>query len=259
MLWYVLLQFICRLTFGLALAMWTTPAPLITSGYYRVHLWVLLGCNTFASLIAWSCQDTLSNARVVLLGTIAAAVASYIGAVMWLYEKPRPGRVFLLIVGMIGLVTASLLRAPASSAGHEMVWWLHLLEHLAAGWLIGTVMAAMFLGHWYLNTPTMQLTPLKRLVVLILVAVVLRALVSGGGLVAQTMVHGAGDYRFWALVSLRWLSGILGTSTLAWMTWQTLKIPNTQSATGILYVGVIFVFLGELTAQLLTPAAGFPL
>jgi hypothetical protein len=105
----------------------------------------------------------------------------------------------------------------------------------------------------------MQLTPLKRLVVLILVAVVLRAMVSGGGLVAQTALHGAGDYRFWALISLRWLSGILGTTTLAWMTWQTLKIPNTQSATGILYVGVIFVFLGELTAQLLTPAAGFPL
>jgi hypothetical protein len=36
------------------------------------------------------------------------------------------------------------------------------------------------------------------------------------------------------------------------MAWQTLKIPNTQSATGILYVAVIAVFLGELTAQLLS-------
>ena len=37
------------------------------------------------------------------------------------------------------------------------------------------------------------------------------------------------------------------------MSWQTLKIPNTQSATGILYVAVITTFLGELTAQLLSP------
>jgi len=35
------------------------------------------------------------------------------------------------------------------------------------------------------------------------------------------------------------------------LTWQTLKIPNTQSATGILYAGVIVTFIGELTSQLL--------
>jgi hypothetical protein len=41
------------------------------------------------------------------------------------------------------------------------------------------------------------------------------------------------------------------------MTYKTLKIPNTQSATGILYVGVIGTFLGELTSLLLNlPAAG---
>jgi len=43
------------------------------------------------------------------------------------------------------------------------------------------------------------------------------------------------------------------------MAWQTLKIPNTQSATGILYVGVMTTFLGELTAQLLSQDAAFPL
>ena len=43
------------------------------------------------------------------------------------------------------------------------------------------------------------------------------------------------------------------------MTWKTLKIPNTQSATGILYVAVIAVFLGELTSQLLSARTAFPL
>jgi hypothetical protein len=42
----------------------------------------------------------------------------------------------------------------------------------------------------------------------------------------------------------------VGTLALAVMTWQTLKIPNTQSATGILYVAVIATFLGELVALL---------
>jgi hypothetical protein len=43
------------------------------------------------------------------------------------------------------------------------------------------------------------------------------------------------------------------------MAWKTLKIPNTQSATGILYVGVIGTFLGELTAMLLHLDTIYPL
>ena len=43
------------------------------------------------------------------------------------------------------------------------------------------------------------------------------------------------------------------------MTWYTLKVPNTQSATGILYVAVITTFLGELSGQLLSATSGYPL
>ena len=42
------------------------------------------------------------------------------------------------------------------------------------------------------------------------------------------------------------------------MTWKTLAIPNTQSATGILYVGIIAAFLGELTSQLRSAGTVFP-
>jgi hypothetical protein len=55
------------------------------------------------------------------------------------------------------------------------------------------------------------------------------------------------------------MTGIVGAMITAVMSWQTLKIPNTQSATGILYVGVMFVFLGELTAELLSYGAVWPL
>ena len=53
-------------------------------------------------------------------------------------------------------------------------------------------------------------------------------------------------------LGLRWLAGLFGPLLLAWMTWQTLKIPNTQSATGILYVVVIVTFIGELVSGLLS-------
>jgi hypothetical protein len=54
-----------------------------------------------------------------------------------------------------------------------------------------------------------------------------------------------------ALLSLRWLAGLLGLPVLLVMSRKTLDIPNTQSATGILYVACLAAILGELTAQLL--------
>jgi hypothetical protein len=52
-------------------------------------------------------------------------------------------------------------------------------------------------------------------------------------------------------LALRWLAGILGPLVVCWMTMQILKLRNTQAATGVLFVGVILTFIGELSASLL--------
>src|SRR5262245_33084974 len=132
------------------------------------------------------------------------------------------------------------------------------LDPLAGGQLLGTTIAAMFLGHWYLNTPTMEIGPLQRLLRLVAEAVVVRAAVCGAGL-ATLSFHGAELSTAQCLmIALRWAAGIIGVAVLTWMAWQTLKIRNTQSATGILYVAVITVFIGELTSLLLSGETAFP-
>jgi hypothetical protein len=248
----VLSQFIFRLSFGMALAMAITPARLVTSGYYRNHLYVLLGLNVLASLAAFSSGDAL-----LLWPPMAAAGASYIGAVAWLYEKPKPGKAALLAVAAITLAGAMLGSRFDSRTSIEQT--LEALSVVASGCLLGATIAAMFLGHWYLNTPTMQLAPLRRLVAAMGAAVALRAIVSAVGLTLQIGAAGAGPFDWQTFMAIRWLSGLLGAGLLAWMTWQTLKIPNTQSATGILYVGVIVTFLGEITAMLLSAESIYPL
>jgi hypothetical protein len=55
------------------------------------------------------------------------------------------------------------------------------------------------------------------------------------------------------------LFGLVGVLALTLMAWKTLQIPNTQSATGILYVAVIGVFTGELLGLLLSADAGIAL
>jgi len=250
----VLVQFIFRLSFGMALAMACTRSRLVTSGYFRVHLYVLLGLNTLAALIALGAPDDFE-----LWPPLAAAGLSYIGSVFWLYEKPTPGKAALLLVSGVAACGALLADEGIQTTALSGSQFLRWLDPITSGLVLGTTIAAMFLGHWYLNTPTMQLEPLKRLVVLMGLAVMLRCLVSGAGTVLEVSASGIPEHSQLAFIALRWLSGIVGTLILARMTWQTLKIPNTQSATGILYVAVIATFLGELTSQLLSRESTFPL
>jgi hypothetical protein len=117
----------------------------------------------------------------------------------------------------------------------------------------------MLLGHWYLNAPGMELAPLRRLLIAAAVAVGLQALVSGIGLMCELSSRGDVAFDWLLFLVLRWSFGIAGVVALLGMAWETLKIPNTQSATGILYVAVIGVFVGELMAALLSAESAYPL
>ena len=120
-------------------------------------------------------------------------------------------------------------------------------------------MASMLLGHWYLNSPTMELRPLYHLLVAMIVALFLQTIVSAFGLGGELTNLSTVSTQWLLFVLLRWVFGLVGVGVLIFMTWQTLKIPNTQSATGILYVAVIGTFVGETMALLLSAESLFPL
>jgi hypothetical protein len=255
MLWHTLVAFVLRLAFGLAGAMSLTSGRLVTSGYFRVHLWVVLGLNTFASVLLLLVPDSVPRSRWVAGFSILAGLLSYVGSVVWLYERPRAGRYFLLAVAGLNFFAAAMTGWPAGSSWSPGVW----IDTLTSGMLLGSSVAAMLLGHWYLNTPTMKLQPLQRLIQLIVLSVLLRLVVAGAGFAMnrQTGIEWPAIYSM--LLALRWLPGLIGVLAMAVMSWQTLKVPNTQSATGILYVAVIFSFLGELCSQLLSASLPYPL
>jgi hypothetical protein len=246
---YHLLLFSAKLTLGVAGAMALTSAKRVTSGFFRVHLWVILGLQVLAALSAYSltARDPDAIRLVWLCG--ATALIAYIGSVIWLYEQSTAGRVGLLLIVLMSAACGVLLSAsgeglsPASRA-------LLVIDFASSGLLLGAVTTAMLLGHWYLNTPTMELAPLRRLLGLLAGAIAIRAMVAAMGIVVVVR-HNSLSSSDVTFLALRWLSAIVAPLILTKMTWETLKIPNTQSATGILYAGVILVFVGELVAQLL--------
>ncbi len=138
-------------------------------------------------------------------------------------------------------------------------WPFQVVAAVSSGLLLGFTMAAMLLGHWYLNSPTMELAPLRKLILAMATAVVLQGIVSAAGLWANVNLGYPFSTEWILFLLIRWLFGLVGVSLLCWMAWQTLKIPNTQSATGILYVAVIGTFVGETMALLLSSESPFPL
>ncbi len=269
----LLIQFLLRLSFGLATGMAITSSKQVTSGYFRNHLYVTLGLTSLAALLSHSA------APESFWYAVGAAGGSYLGSVYWLFEKPGPGKLMLLIVAMAAWLGASNQtiyppdtntktttnaldsRAPVSEtiSVKRGPSFLSRASVFSSSQLLGMTMAAMLLGHWYLNSPTMEMAPLRRLILLMATAVALRTLVASLGLWGE-LAHAESLPTQWlAFLALRWTFGLLGVAILTWMAWQTLKIPNTQSATGILYVAVIGTFVGETMALLLSTESLFPL
>jgi hypothetical protein len=258
----LLVEFLFRLTFGVATAMALTSSRWVTSGFFRVHLWVLMGLQTLAALALYAPAPGKTHVAPIAFEqfglALVATVVSYLGAVIWMYEKPTLGKLAIALVAACALAGCCL---PAMASAAKPVA-PQLADRLTSGLLLGFVTTAMLLGHWYLNTPTMKLEPLQRLIVFLAIAILLRMAVSGFGAWLEATRHlAATDIppKTWAVfLALRWLSGLFGVLVLAGLTWQTLKIPNTQSATGILYAGVILAFIGELTSLLLGAPSAYP-
>ena len=165
--------------------------------------------------------------------------------------------------------------AVAIAAGLAALWFgaprdqrlLMTTVDASSALLLGAAAAAMTLGHYYLVIVDLPIQALRRLTVLLIVAMAIRGLLVGFLLIGP--VHaGYSEARMvaaglWSadgvFVWMRVLFGIVGPFSLIYFIWRTVEIRSTQSATGILYVQLFLVLAGELLAKYMRVAVGFPL
>jgi len=246
----LLLEFFCRFGWGMATGLVLTPATLVPAGFFRVNLLVVLGLATGAAVIASGLPaDVTAGWATAGWAAVLAAVVAWVGSVAWLGERVGAGR--LLCVATAVLLAAATVLATGSGPDGTGSRWLLGGAALVSGLVSGLAVHAMLLGHWYLNAPGMRVDALRRMIDLALAAWGIQAVVSLAGLALGGSPPGTTAQ---ALVVLRWLAGIVGLPILLVMARKTLDIPNTQSATGILYVACLAAILGELTSQLLQAA-----
>jgi hypothetical protein len=167
------------------------------------------------------------------------------------------------------------LLALALLAGAAVLWFgapapargLVAAIDLSSTLLLGSAAAAMTLGHYYLVVIELPIGALRRLTVMLIGSLALRALFVA--LLLMGPVH-AGYAEAGLVAAGRWsadgvfvwmriLFGLAGPFSLSYFIWRTVEIRSTQSATGILYVQLFLVLAGELLAKYLRIAAGLPL
>jgi hypothetical protein len=132
------------------------------------------------------------------------------------------------------------------------------LDQIPAALVLGSSAVAMLLGHWYLVSPKLSINYLKILTIALIGAIVLRS----GLLVDQVLSHQSElqamhFYEIYGIFFLQRIAlGLLLTLVLSVLTYFCVRIRSTQSATGILYVVLVFCLVGELTGAYLFVKTG---
>ena len=170
-----------------------------------------------------------------------------------------------LILGLGGLVLTSFDFHDAPIVSIET--FLYPMGFLLSSLLLGAVTVGMLIGHWYLIDTGQSLDPFLRVFKFFVIVLVIH---SSFLIVAPAILYGLGApqaiqgvERLWNdhlfLLGARLCVSQVGPLILSYMIWQTLKIPNTMAATGLFYIALLGVVVGEILGRQLLSLTTLPL
>ena len=217
--------------------------------FYRLIL-LITAALTLGAAIA---QRMAGSHEIASLGMVVLALT----LVVW-FRLGQPKRVLYLASSFLlgaAYVAYVIVAYDAAIRPPSMIW--SVAGALAATALLGSVNMAMTLGHWYLVVRGMPIDPLKRLTIATLAAVIIRltlvvVAIAAGGVFHEVAIR-QGIF-FWMRAG--W--GLAGPLALFPMVWGTVRIRSTMAATGILYVDVVAVVIGEVLGGWLSAIVHLP-
>lgn len=122
---------------------------------------------------------------------------------------------------------------------------------------LGITHYAMLLGHYYLVVPKLTEKPLLTCMKIFWSLLGLKMLFSAYytwqalPFLEEGTMLGDGYLFNWLVISMRWLWGYGALTVLSYFAWRLCRMRSIQSATGVLYIMVFFVFVGELLSAYL--------
>jgi hypothetical protein len=179
----------------------------------------------------------------------------------------RGGRIFVTLAILAGLAAMAKLPSAFSHAA-AVPSWMAAGSFVSAALLLGSVLGTMITGHWYLVNRKLTIRPLQMATWVFIGIAVLRAIfviATVAGLAGSSQAALAETAKslldfsmtgilFWARVGF----GLAIPLVFGGMIWGSVKVRNTQSATGILYATIVMILVGEAFAKYLYLFTGIP-
>jgi hypothetical protein len=254
--------FVLKLSAGITLMWLLMPRKEVTDGFFRIQMRLLLGTTVLTVLLlsrsmatetSGITKETIQVFEWIRELQIGSAVVAYLGSIFWALGRRTPGNICILL---LGLTCTGTLALHSTQFPGQAGWLLQLSSDLASAAVLGATLTGMLLGHWYLTTPTMSIRPLRWFIGILIASAALRLLCSGLALFRFGFSIHEVVYGLW--LGMRLAGGIVVPAVAAVLVWKVLQYRNTQSATGILFAGLILVFMGEMTGVLLEHATRIP-
>ncbi|MBI1815694.1 MAG: hypothetical protein HYR72_11990 [Deltaproteobacteria bacterium] len=262
-----------QLAVGGFLAMSIPPFHQIERGFFKssagVYLFVGLIAAVGKTVLLFGPHATASAGdwlEAVLWWAFIVAATTYLAS-LWGERVALRARAFVATwsTGALALIVSSQLYRLSGALSLETL--LYPVSFLASALLLGGVLTGLLLGHWYLIDRDLPLEPfnamLRFFVAMLAVQAVLMVLsagllaVVGGAPTAERVSLLFTDHR--ALLAVRIVVGPLASAGLAWMIWQTLKVPQTMAATGLFYIAILAVLVGEFMGRFILFRTSLPL
>ena len=231
---------LCMFGLGMVFYVWRPPAVEMAPVMRRVQVGLLVA--TGVCVLGQLAFVQMAWRRTQRLLAAAAFVIAVLAAVNVLHELMTPSGVavrFRPKVLAMGLQTVS-------CAGVAAMTGLALMD--------------MLLGHAYLTASKMTIAPFRRLNLALAGTLGLRVVTAVG--VVLLVQRRQPVEMLWPVHGLyvltRWFVGLAVPAVFVYMAHDCVRRRSTQSATGILYVAGVLIFLGELVALYLLRETGLP-
>jgi hypothetical protein len=230
--------FLVLLAAGVMMAAFISDPREVTVSWLRLGGIIALAMGALAIYFYWRREQT-SEKEWLMFGLLAGAILLQIGGI----HRPgaRMGRPFALLAAIGGVMLGAQLALGRSSA-------VGIISTGGIAAMSGVALMDMLLGHAYLTASKMTMRPFVRLHVSLAVITVVRAICAIG--VAMIMLRSRPIELFWdrfgLFVVTRWLVGLAVPVVFIYMAYNCIKRRATQSATGILYVAGVLIFIGEI-------------
>ena len=267
----MLINFTLALTGGMLTILATARWDQIAGKFLRI---VTLLVFAMAAVVAvWTGRESMgefSNAEAASTLISATFVAS--GALVVVLGAPFASsksaifRLICVVSGLTGILGACLLSlASVAGPGGTLLDVMLVLSEVLGALLLGSITVSWLLGHAYLTATKMTIAPLRHFSRMLLWAVGLRIAFAVVSLTIAWQVSRSGGidvwpriWGSWLILSLRFGVGLIGVGAFAYMVADCVRLRSTQSATGILYFGSIFAYIGELAARQMIAECGWP-